>query len=370
MKMNFELTRIWGIPIGLHFSWLIIFGLIMFSLATGFFPAALPGLPLFGITLVALATTLLFFSSVLAHELGHALIALRNAIPVRSITLFIFGGVAQIEKEPESPGAEFRIAAAGPLVSFLLAGLFFALSLVGGPEFLTVPAGYLARINLILGLFNLIPGFPLDGGRLLRALIWKLNGNPYRATRIAAVSGQLVAGGFIGLGIFSAFTSGLTSGLWLVFIGWFLMNAASSSLAYASVQQRLAGLKVAEAMRREVPFVPSFLPLSSLVQQYVIGRGQRTMLVGDGGAPLGVITLNRISQIGRARWGVTTTAQAMTPIQDLQTVTPETPLKEALELMTRQQIELLPVVVEGQVVGLISQEDVLRLVETRKRLKL
>lgn len=370
MKMNFELTRIWGIPIGLNFSWLIIFGLIMFSLATGFFPAALPGLPTFGITLVALTTTLLFFGSVLAHELGHAFVALRERIPVRGITLFIFGGVAQIEKEPESAGAEFRIAAAGPLVSFLLAGLFYVLSLLGAPEFLTVPAGYLARINLILGVFNLVPGFPLDGGRLLRALIWKLSGNPFRATRIASVSGQLVAAGFIGLGIFNAFTSGLGSGIWLVFIGWFLMNAASSSLAYASVQQSLAGLKVAEVMRQEVPLVPSFLSLNNLVQQYVIGRGHRAMVVGDGGAPLGVITLNRISQIGRARWGITTTAQAMTPLQDLQTVTPETPLGEALELMTRQQVELLPVVAEGQVVGLVAQEDVLRLVETRKRLKL
>jgi Zn-dependent protease/predicted transcriptional regulator len=369
MKMNFVLAKIWGVPVGIHFSWLIIFALLMFSLATGMLPGALPTLPLFGITLVALATTLLFFGSVLAHELGHVFVALRNRIPVRGISLFIFGGVAQIEKEPESAGAEFRIAAAGPLVSFLLAGLFFALAQLPF-EFIAFPASWLARINLILGLFNLLPGFPLDGGRIFRALVWKLTGSAYRSTKIAAITGQGVAFAMIGLGLFNAFSSSLANGLWLAFIGWFLLNAASGSLAYASLQQRLSGIPVSQVMRREVPQVPSFLTLSSLVQQYVLGLGKRAMVVGDATGPVGLITLAQISQVGRARWSMTTTAQAMTPLQELPAISPETPLSEALSHMTHRQLELLPVVVEGQVVGLVSQEDVLRLVETRQRLKL
>ncbi len=369
MKINFVLAKIWGVPIGIHFSWLIIFALLMFSLATGMLPGALPTLPLFVITLVALATTLFFFGSVLAHELGHVYVALRNSIPVRGVSLFIFGGVAQIEKEPDSAGAEFRIAAAGPLVSFLLAGLFFALAQLP-LEFLAFPASWLARVNLILGLFNLIPGYPLDGGRVFRALVWKLTGSAYRSTKIAAVTGQVVAFAMIGLGVFSAFTSNPVNGLWIAFIGLFLLNAASGSLAYASMQNRLSGIPVSQVMRRGMPQVPSFLSLQSLVQQYVLGLGQRVMVVGDGAVPVGVITLNQISQVGRARWGVTTTAQAMTPLRELPAVSPKSSLSEAISLMTRQQLELLPVVAEGQVVGMVAQEDVLRLVENRQRLKL
>lgn len=370
MKMNFVLTRIWGIPIGLHFSWLIIFGLLMFSLATGLLPAGLPGLPLFAITLLALATSLLFFGSVLAHELGHAFVALRENIPVRGISLFIFGGVAQIEKEPESAGAEFRIAAAGPLVSFLLAGAFFGLAQLPLPELITYPASWLARINLILAVFNLVPGFPLDGGRIFRSIVWKISGDGYKATRIAAIGGQAIAIGFIGLGIWLGFTSGLANGLWMAFIGWFLLSAASGSMAYASFQKSVHGLKVSEVMRREVPFVPPFLSLKNLVQQYVLGSGHRVMLVGDGFTAQGVISLDKITAVGQSRWALMTTEQAMTPLQSLESVDPQTDLVTAMRLMESQQLDLLPVMENGQVVGVVTQEDILKTVEVRRRLKL
>ena len=187
MESRVSLGRIWGIPIGLHTSWFIIFLLLTFSLAVGYFPNEYDNLSAPAAWLLGAITSILFFGSVLAHELAHAWVALRNGIPVRSITLFIFGGVAQIEREPHTPGAEFRIAIAGPVMSLALAGLFYGLYQIDQPvAYLAAPSIYLARINLILGLFNAIPGFPLDGGRVLRAIVWKFTGNLRRATRIAA----------------------------------------------------------------------------------------------------------------------------------------------------------------------------------------
>lgn len=368
MKMNFVLGRIWGIPIGLHFSWLIIFGLLMFSLATGMLPSALPGLSTLAITFVALFSSLLFFSSVLAHELGHAFIALKERIPVRGISLFIFGGVAQIEKEPETAGAEFRISAAGPLVSFTLAGLFFLLSLSPLPAFITFPAVWLARINLILALFNLIPGFPLDGGRLFRAILWKITSNSFLSTRIAARTGQVVAFGFMAFGLISAFITGTFSNLWLAFIGWFLLSAASGSLAQASFQKRMSGLKVADVMRQEIPSVPSFITLRNLVQQYVLGMGYQVVYVSDGTVPEGVISLDKIAHIGQAKWSLMTTGQAMTPLSELKSVTPDTDLITALGMMEQPGLDLLPVSLNGELIGLLTKEDIYKASSMRSRL--
>lgn len=232
MEASIKLGRIKNIPIGLHWSLLLVFGLLTWSLARGYFPEEYPSLPASAHWFLAVLTSLFFFGSVLLHELGHALVALRNHIPVRQITLFIFGGVAQLEQETRSPGAEFRIAIAGPLVSLGLAGLFGGLYLLDQHiPYLAAPSYWLARINLLLALFNLIPGFPLDGGRVLRAIIWHFTGSMHRATQAASVTGQLVAFGFIGWGIYTIFTGSFFNGLWLAFIGWFLQNAAAASFA-------------------------------------------------------------------------------------------------------------------------------------------
>lgn len=234
---------------------------------------------------------------------------------------------------------------------------------------ISYPAVWLARINLILGVFNLIPGFPLDGGRIFRSLVWKVSNDAYRATRIAAVFGQVIAVGFIGLGVWLGFTSGLADGLWMAFIGWFLLNAASGSMAYASFQRSMQGLNVAGVMRREVPLVPPFLSLKNLVQQYVLDLGHRVMLVGDGYRPQGVISLDKITAVGQSRWALTTTEQAMTPLQGIESVTPQTDLVTALRLMEVQQLDLLPVMEGGLVAGLVTREDILKAVEVRRRLK-
>ena len=369
MAASIKLGRIWGIPIGLHISWFLVFGLVTWSLASGYFPQEYSGLPIWAYWLLGALTSILFFGSVLVHELGHSLLALRNGIPVRGITLFIFGGVAQIAQEPRSPGAEFRIAIAGPLASLALAALFGGLWLLDqGVSYLAAPSIWLARINLILALFNMIPGFPLDGGRVLRALVWHLTGNLQRATQIAAGSGQVVALGFIGLGVFTIFGGNFMNGLWLAFIGWFLQNAAASSLAQSGMQRALEGVAVRQAMSRDCARVPSLVPLSQLVEEQVLNGGQRCFFVADNGRLNGLLTLRDISAIPRRKWAFTTTGQAMVPVDRLAQVSPGTPLLAALQMMDDANVAQLPVVENDEIVGTLSREQVLRYVRLRAEL--
>jgi Zn-dependent protease len=369
MEARVKLGKVWGIPIGLHPSWFLIFGLVTWSLAMGFFPQEYPQLSTAAYWLLGVVTSLLFFGSVLVHELGHALLALRNRIPVRSITLFIFGGVAQIEKEPSSPGVEFRIAIAGPLASLGLFLLFGGLWLADqGVSILAAPSIWLARINLVLAVFNLIPGFPLDGGRVLRALVWRVTGSFYRATRLAASAGQVVALGFIGLGVFAIFGGSLYNGLWLAFIGWFLQNAAANSQAWSNMQESLRGVTVGQVMSRDCSRVPSLLPLSQLVEEQVLNGAQRCFFVSDNGHLQGLLTLREISAVPRRKWGFVTTEQAMVPFQRLVRVEPHTELMEALQMMDGANVAQLPVVEGDEVVGTLSREQVLRYVRLRAEL--
>jgi len=369
MEARVELGRIWGIPIGLHPSWFLIFGLLTWSLAMGYFPEESPALSPAAHLLLGGLTSLLFFGSVLAHELGHSLIALRNSIPVRRITLFIFGGVAQIEKEPSSPGVEFRIAIAGPLASLALAILFETVYLLDQSiPYLAAPSIYLARINFLLAAFNMIPGFPLDGGRVLRALVWRFTGSFHRATKAASSTGQLVALGFVGVGVYTIFNGGLFNGLWLAFIGWFLQNAAASSLAASNMQQSLRGITVGQVMSRECARVPSLLPLSQLVAERVLNGAQRCFFVFDNGHLRGLLTLREITAVPQRKWGFTTAEQIMVPLERLTRVGPDTDLMEALQMMDSANVNQVPVVDEGDVVGTLSREQVLHYIRLRAEL--
>jgi Zn-dependent protease len=306
---------------------------------------------------------------VLVHELGHSLIALRNSIPVRRITLFIFGGVAQIEKEPSSPGVEFRIAIAGPLASLALAILFEAVwYLDQAIPYLAAPSLYLARINLLLAAFNMIPGFPLDGGRVLRALVWRFSGSFHRATRVASSTGQLVALGFIGVGVYTIFNGAVFNGLWLAFIGWFLQNAAANSLAASNMQQSLRGVTVGQVMSRECARVPSLLPLSQLVEERVLDGAQRCFFVADNGQLKGLLTLREITAVPQRKWGFTTAEQVMAPVESLARVTPDTDLMEALRMMDSANVNQVPVLEEEGVVGTLSREQVLHYIRLRAEL--
>jgi Zn-dependent protease len=375
MEADIKLGKVWGIPIGLNSSWFLIFVLITWSLAVGYLPNEYPELGTISHWVLGTITAVLFFASVVLHELGHAYLAIRNAVPVRSITLFIFGGVAQIEKQPETAGAEFRIAAAGPLVSVLLAAIFGAVWLVSrNVLWLAAPTLWLARINLILALFNLIPGFPLDGGRILRAIVWKMT-NLRRANRVAMIVGQFVALAFIAVGIVLMFAGNFFNGLWLIFIGWFLRNAATASFAQANIEQVLRGVPVERVMAQQWEQVSGRMPLSTLLEEKVLHGGPRQYFVMQDGYgveevdhPHGMLTMTDVTRVPRAQWGVTPAGKIMVAWEDLVTVTPATPLLEALRLMTDRNINQAPVVENGRLVGLLTREHVLRYVRLSSEL--
>jgi Zn-dependent protease/CBS domain-containing protein len=359
MGKSIKLFRISGIPIGLHPSWFFIFLFLTYSLANGYFANRAAELPFAGIWALGLATSLLFFASVLAHELGHAFVALRNNIPVKSISLFFLGGVAEIDREPSSPGEEFRIAIAGPMVSLALALVFNSLAQVSGDlSYLGSAFSYLGRVNLLLGVFNLIPGFPMDGGRILRAAIWQYTGDHYRATQTASFTGRLVAFGFIGYGVFSIFTGNLMGGIWMGFIGLFLLNLAGSASAQAKLQHRLQGINVDQVMSRNYPSVPGETTLEQLVLDRLGDNSQGAFLVIDHEKPPGILTLREITRVPRHMWSRIKASEVMKPWERTDQISPDTPVITALERMERDDMRLLPVVDGLQVLGILSREQV------------
>ena len=312
------LGKVFGIPIELHASWFLVAALITWSLAVSYFPQEYPGWATMTYGVVGAVTAILFFGSVLLHELGHSIVALREKVPVRSITLFIFGGVAQIGSEPPTAGAEFRIAIAGPLTSLTLAGLSGLLSLgLAASAPLAASLAYLARINLMLAAFNLIPGFPLDGGRVLRAVFWGLGSSLRTATRWASAVGRGVAYLFIFVGVGQMFLSGFLNGLWMVFIGWFLNNAAESGYQQVVLKDMLEGVTVSDVMTRQCVAVPGDLRLDRLIADHVLGAGHRYFFVAENGDIEGLITLQNIRSVPRDRRARLTARQVMTPVDEL-----------------------------------------------------
>lgn len=360
MGTDIKLGKIFGIPIGINASWFIIFGLVTISLSTGYFPAQNPGFPLISNVILGVLASLLLFGSVLAHELGHAFVALRNQIPVRRINLFLLGGVAQIEEEPKSAGVEFKVAIAGPLVSLVLAIFFGVLSLLDqlSPAIAT-PSQYLARANFFLLAFNMLPGFPLDGGRVLRSAIWKFTGNPVKATNIASAAGQVIAYGMIGYGLYLAIMqANLLTGLWLGFIGWYLRNAAIASQRHVQIEQSLNGVTVGQVMSRNVYYVPNLISVQRIVDEFILAHGKKQFIVADINQVLGYLTASEIFQIPKHRWSFTTAEQAMTPIQYLNGVSPDAQITEALAKFSNSPVGSLPVLKDDRIVGALTQEDV------------
>jgi Zn-dependent protease len=361
--------RVLGIPLELDFSWFLVLALLTWALAVGHYPAEFknwtPGL----YWIMGAVTAVMLFVSVLLHELGHSIVARRYKIPVRRITLFIFGGVSQIEAEAATASADFRIAVAGPLVSLLLASLFAGLKpFVAGVSPLLVLVRYLSYINLALALFNLIPGFPLDGGRGLRAIVRGLTGDFQRATLIAASVGRGFAYLFIFAGVWQLFAGNFVGGLWIAFIGWFLESAAVSQSQQVVVQDLLAGHSVAEAMSRDLTAVPRDATIQQLVDQHILTSGRRAFLVQRDQAVLGLLTLHRVVQIPRARSGATTVEEAMIPAARMRSARPDTELKAALAEMDRDGVSQLPVLVDHQVVGMLRREDIISFLRAAQQL--
>lgn len=370
MMNHIKVGRIREIPIGVHPSWFLIFGLVTWSLASGYFPLEYPGLSIPAYWVMGLVTSLLFFASVLVHELAHAFVAQRHGIPVEGITLFIFGGVASISDEPPSARVEFQVAIAGPLASLGLAIFFEALFLLDQQiPLLAAPSVWLARINLLLALFNMIPGFPLDGGRVLRAGLWQLTGNFYRATQIASGAGQIVALGFNVVGIFMVVTGSLFNGLWLIFIGWFLQNAIAANLSQTSVRYLLQDVTVAQAMETQFRRVEPLMSLQRLVDEQVMGAGQSFFVVSGAEGVEGVLTLEAIKSLPARQWAFKTVNQAMLPLARLPRVKPEAGLLDALRLMEKNNLKHLPVLEDGEVVGVLDRDAIMQLVQVRARMQ-
>jgi len=364
-RSTISLGRIFGIPVGLDYSWFLIFALLTWLLATSYYPAESGNWPVAVYWITAACTVILLFLSVLLHEVGHSVVALRYKIPVTSITLFIFGGVSQIAAEPPSAAAEFWIALAGPVVSFALAIFFTVLQpLVAGLAPLLDMAKYLAYTNGTLALFNLIPGYPLDGGRVFRAIVWGITGNLRQATLIAANVGRFIAFLFIGVGVWQMFNGDFADGLWIAFIGWFLDSAASSQVRQQNINDLLAGHKVADVMHRDYTVVSPGTTLEQLVNEHILGTGQRNLIVEQNGKVAGLLTVHEIKKIPQSEWSTTTAAQAMIPAAKLKCVRPDTDLVDALAEMDRDGVSQLPVMAGDQIMGVLGRDDVISLLHT------
>jgi len=371
MRSNIKLGRVFGITIGLHFSWFLIALLIVFSLSSEFHASN----PAWGdsvILTMAIATAILFFVSLLLHELAHSLVATSNNLPVKEITLFALGGVSQIEKNPTSAKVEFWMAFVGPLPSAVIGVVCLTSTrLIGDLSANPWMAmlRWLGYINLTLAAFNLVPGYPLDGGRVLRALIWWKTGDADRSTQLAARVGQVVAFGFIAFGIFRFFGGAGIGGLWTAFIGWFLLQAARESYTQVGLAHALEGVRVADVMTRDCPTVEGWLNIQNFVEQHLLHTGRRCFFVVDKGEITGLVTPHEIKQIDRAKWPFTTLHDIMRPLEDLHAVTPDTPLTSALESMSRYDLNQLPVLTGNHLEGVLSRSEVLSYLQTHAELR-
>ena len=367
-RPNVTLGRILGIPIFLDYSWFLIVALLTWLLSASYFPGEYKNWSPITYWLTGAASTLLLFASVLLHELGHSVVAIHFKIPVRSITLFIFGGVARIGAEPPSARAEFLIAIAGPVTSFLLA---IACTVIQ-PALVTVEpllamAAYLAFLNFALAVFNLIPGYPLDGGRVFRSLVWVLTKDMRRATVIAGNVGRLFGFLFILFGVWRVL-SGDLGGLWIAFIGWFLENAASAQVSQAVSRRLLEGHFVSQAMSTQCATVSASASLQDVVDDHVLGTGKRCFLVNRGADTVGLMTIHRIKAVDRSQWSSTTAAETMLPLDELRRTVPTAELWAALQDMDRDGVNQLPVMTDHRVVGMLSREDVLSYLRTAQEI--
>jgi Zn-dependent protease len=372
-KSGLRIGTILGIPIYLHASWLLIFALITYSLGTQFTDSH----PQWSSTehwTVGILTSILFFASVLFHELSHSVVAMHYKIRVASITLFIFGGVARIGREPSKAIQEFNIAIAGPLSSYFLCAFFFGLTLLfPNSEALGALGLWLAQINFAVATFNLLPGFPLDGGRIFRAAVWGATKDFTRATRIAGVSGQLVAYGLILLGAwFAAVKRDWQAGLWLACIGFYLQSAARDSIAQLAIRETLAGLRASDVMNNEVPTINRNTSLEEYSAE-VLRTGRRCHLVVTEDRLVGMMNVQALNSVPRDEWNSNSVQAVMIPRERISWAAPEEPLLRLLERLLAADINQMPVVSvsgedDAQVIGMITRDSILRVMQTRAEL--
>jgi len=370
-SQGIRIGRILGIPIFLDLSWILVFGLITFS-QSNFFAQQHPHWTGPQHWALGVVTSILFFSSVVFHELAHSVIAQHYKIKVLSITLFLFGGLARIARDPAQAIQEFNIAIAGPLASAFLAGVFYCVTLLfPDSEMLGAVATQLALTNGMLAVFNLLPGFPLDGGRVFRAMVWGATKDFARATRVAGASGKLIAFGLISLGVWSALRSDWQNALWMGFLGWFLLNAAQASVAQVTIQETLAGLCASDVMNQEVPIIPANMSLEEYSGE-VLRTGRRVHLVTMDDRLVGLMNVSALSHVPREEWNMNSVQAVMVPREKILWAAPEEPLQRLLERLIAADVNQMPVVTQveegAHIVGMVTREAILRVIQTRSEL--
>ena len=377
MKGSWRIGRIAGIEIGIHYTWLLALVIFTWLLGQSYFPATYPGWQTYSYWIAGFLATFILFVSVLIHELAHSLVARSRGLPVSSITLFILGGVSNLTEEPEKPGLEFIIAIAGPASSLVLAGIFWLIWYLLGSHviFLKAIFGYMALANALLAGFNLLPGFPLDGGRVFRSILWKTTGNLLKATNIATIVGRLFAWVFMGVGLLLAFgvsilgISGFLNGLWFVFIGWFLNSAADSSRQEATLREHLTGVLVGQVMEKDVESVHSDTIIADLVQTIFIQKRKRAIPVTDGDNLIGMVTISDIKGLPQEKWPTTLVSQVMHR-DPIHFVKPEDDLNAAMKLIAQNDLNQIPVLSQGKLVGILTRADVINYLHLSQELNI
>ncbi|MFH0941551.1 MAG: site-2 protease family protein [Chloroflexota bacterium] len=370
MRGSFRLGRIAGIEIGVNYTWLAAFAIISWSQAEYFFPQQVPGYSPVIYWLLGMLSAILLFAAVLLHELAHSLYARSRGIPVNSIVFFIFGGVSNISQEAQRPRDEFLMALFGPLTSLAIAAIAWGIWQFAGktPGPLGATLYYLAFINLLLAIFNLLPGYPLDGGRVLRAIIWGATGSITRATNVAATVGQVFGWLLVGYGVFAIFSGNFLGGIWIAFIGWFLGGAATSSKQETTLKEHLKGVRVRDVMEANPETVSPRMLVADLVRDFFFQRGRRAVVVAEDGKALGIITPTDVKGIPQEKWPGTQVAGIMTR-SPLYSVAKDDELQSAFNLIAEHDLNQVLVLEDGRVAGLLSRADIMRYLHLSRELR-
>ena len=368
-SLAIPIGKVAGIPIYLDYSWFIIFFLLVWTIGFSLMPAAYPGLSQFDYLLIGVVTAILFFGSLLLHELAHSIVAKRNGMTIRRITLFLLGGVSDLEEEPKDASVELRMAAAGPLTSLAISVVFFLIWLISGIAGLSgiiqAPIFYLSLVNLLMALFNFIPAFPMDGGRILRAILWRRNGDIVRSTEIASNIGGVFAMVIMAFGIFSMFFIDFLSGVWALLIGWFISSSSSASLQQTRAQEDLRGVRAADVMTRNVDAVPPDMTLASLSDECTRTKHTGFPVISNGKI-IGCVTMGDLRRFSKDRWPTTRVDQAMTTSDKLAMANQEDPATDVMTMMQRRNVGRVFVTDGGTLTGIITRSDMLKAIELRE----
>jgi Zn-dependent protease/CBS domain-containing protein len=366
------LGAIRGIPIRIHFTWLIIFGLLSWSLASGYFPQRYPDLPIAAYWIKGIIAALFLFGSVLVHELMHALMAQNLRVPIAGITLFALGGVSEMKQEPPNPSAEFMIAIVGPLASLVLAGMFWliwrALEREGPDPSFAAIALYLVGLNTVVAVFNMLPAFPLDGGRVLRSIIWAITKNLQKATYLATRVGRIFAYILISIGAVSLFAGAGFQGIWMALIGFFLLQGAQASYTQVLLKEALAGIAIRDIMVKDVVSVPPGLSVRALIERYFLTHGYGGFPVVEQGQVEGLVSLGDVKRVPPEDYDRLTVREVMIPLAERLTIAPEEDVSVALQRMAEDELGRLIVMERGRMLGLVTKTGLSRFLRMKLEL--